>query len=188
MSIKAKLQAARSGQKAAAQAARDQEAARASAPKAAPVQKKTDNGARARLEAAEAQAAEMAKKFDALKAQQEQLIATQTSAQRQLIAAERIKYAQRAGAKISGELLGRLLPDVDPGTAEGRQELERFRTSHPDIFRAPEPTIGDVIKGLSEKIDAGAKARGQKMELKDRKVFGEKLVRDTIERNLGGGK
>ena len=51
MSIKAKLQAARSGQKAAAQAARDQEAARASAPKAAPVQKKTDNGARARLEA-----------------------------------------------------------------------------------------------------------------------------------------
>jgi hypothetical protein len=186
MSIKDQLLAARQRQKAAAEAAKK----KAAEPKPAPVaaKPKTNAGARARIEAAEAEAAELRRQFAEMKRTQQEMADRQAQSQRDAIHQERVKYAMRAGAKISPELLGRLLPDADPNTSEGRKALEDFRTAHPDIFRPPERSAADITKGLETKIEAHAKQHGQRQPLSERKLFGAELVKATVEKNLGGAR
>jgi len=178
MSIKQKLAQARASQKRAAEAPKP-------APKPAPA--KTSNAARARLAEAEAKAAEMEEQLAALSKRQAEMEARSTAAQREELARQRVQYARRAGAKLDDEVLGRVLPDVDVNTAEGRKAIEQFRSANTSLFSAPPPNPGDITKGLIDSIAAKSEKLGQKMPLSDRKVFGVDLVKSIVNKNLGGG-
>lgn len=101
------------------------------------------------------------------------------------IAARRIEFAKRAGARVGEDVLARVLPDVDPRTPEGAQALEQFRIQNAALFAPDKPKPGDVVGEVREKIEA--KSKGQRQPVSERKIFGAEFVQRVLERNLGGG-
>jgi hypothetical protein len=142
--------------------------------------------AEVRANVAKSDATAVAKQVEALSKRQAEMEARSTAAQREELARARVQYARRAGAKLDDEVLGRVLPDVDVNTADGRQAIEQFRSANASLFSAPPPSPGDITKGLVASIASKSEKLGQKMPIEERKVFGVKLVKSVIAKNLGG--
>lgn len=130
-------------------------------------------------------AEELERQLAELKAEQQRLVQEQQAASAQARRRQAIEYGRKLGARVDEDTLSRILPDVDPGTAEGRQQLEAFRTSNPALF-APVPVKpADVTATAVQRIDQNAKSVGRQ-PIESRKVFGTELVRATVAKNLGG--
>jgi hypothetical protein len=178
MGLKQQLQAARTAQKQASQKVVQQQQTRAV--QSDEVRSRRSKAAREAQEREEALARELAE----LRAKQNELVEQQESARRRALAEARVDYARRAGAKVAPDVLARILPDVDPGTAEGRQAIEQFRVENAALFAPAKVPAGDLTRGIAETVDANS--RKTRTPLAERKVFGVELVKNVVARNLGG--
>jgi len=158
---------------------RDRRAAQAAKP-AAP-ERKTRSAASI---AAERRANKAEAELEKLRARQDAAEAARATDQRASIVAERMAYARKAGIKVGGDVLARLLPDVDPRTADGVRELEKFRTDNPDLYTRQAARPADVSKEVTDRISAPR--TGQRQPIADRKIFGVDRVNAIVARNLGG--
>jgi hypothetical protein len=169
-----------------AQELRARRKAEAERPKPAARADKPDAGRRSRaLREAEEARARYEAELAAQRRELEDLKAARLAEERSRLAAQRVEYAKRAGARVAPDVLARVLPDVDPRTPEGLQALEKFRADNAALFAPVPMKPADISGEVTQRVDKAATVKGRQ-PLADRKVFGVELVKRTIAKNLGG--
>jgi hypothetical protein len=99
---------------------------------------------------------------------------------------ERMSYAKRSGIKVSDETLARILPNVDLKTQEGVVAMEKFKQENLGLFGPQAPKAADISADVTKKITEKSAREGGKQPVSERKIFGNRLIKTIIDKNLGG--